>query len=56
MNKQSIFDNIKLSEKHALGIWGDRVVAGTETMFEETVKISFSKFDNTINLWIQESQ
>ena len=56
MNKQSLFDNIKLSDKRALGIWGGRVVAGTEKMLEEIVKKFFSKFDNTINLWIQESQ
>ena len=38
MNKQSLFDNIKLSEKHALGIWGGRVVVGTEKLFEEILK------------------
>ena len=41
MNKQSLFDNIKLSDIHALGIWGGRVVAGTEKMFEEIVKNFF---------------
>lgn len=55
MNEQNLFDNIKLSDICALGVWGVCVVGtGTEIIFEEITM--FSKFDKIINIQIQESQ